>query len=164
MSQDAESAWTIDEITDRGERVVHLRMDEGFYDHLSIYHFASQYCTGRTVLDAGSGTGYGAAYLADQGAERVYGIDISPKSIAFSQTHFQRPNLEFHVMNLAHISGFPHHSFDVITSSNALEHISNISAFLRSAWELLNPQGIMSSMRSHSTKCLRRALLLRYSF
>jgi 2-polyprenyl-3-methyl-5-hydroxy-6-metoxy-1,4-benzoquinol methylase len=143
MTQDAEAAWTLDEITDKGERVVHLQMDEGFYDHLSIYHFASQYCKGRTVLDAGSGTGYGSAYLADQGAAHVYGIDISPKAIAFSQTHFRRPNLQFDIVNLEHISGFPCHSFDVITSSNALEHLSNISAFLRTAWELLNPQGMM---------------------
>jgi 2-polyprenyl-3-methyl-5-hydroxy-6-metoxy-1,4-benzoquinol methylase len=143
MTQDAEAAWTLDDITDKGERVVHLRMDEGFYDHLSIYHFASQYCKGRMVLDAGSGTGYGAAYLADQGAERVYGIDISPKAVEFSQTHFQRPNLQFDVMSLEHISGFPHQSFDVITSSNTLEHLSNVSAFLRIAWELLTPQGMM---------------------
>jgi ubiquinone/menaquinone biosynthesis C-methylase UbiE len=143
MSFETETAEVLDEITNNGERVVHLHQHEGFYAHLSIYYFASQYCKGRTVLDAGCGTGYGAAYLADQGAERVYGIDISPKAIAFSQAHFQRPNLQFHVMNLAQISGFPDHSFDVITSSNALEHVSNISAFLRTAWELLNHQGMM---------------------
>jgi 2-polyprenyl-3-methyl-5-hydroxy-6-metoxy-1,4-benzoquinol methylase len=143
MTQDAEAAWTLDDITDRGERVVHLRTDEGFYDHLSVYHFASQYCKDRTVLDAGSGTGYGAAYLADHGAERVFGIDISPKAIEFSQAHFQRPNLQFDTMSLEHINGFPYRSFDVITSSNTLEHLTNVSAFLRTAWELLNPQGMM---------------------
>lgn len=143
MSHDAEAAATIDEITDGGERVVHLRTDESFYDHLSIYQFASQFCKGRTVLDAGCGTGYGAAYLAEHGAEHVHGIDISPKAVAFSQTHFQRPNLQFHTIDLANISIFPRHSFDVITAFNALEHIADISAFLRSACGLLNPAGTM---------------------
>jgi hypothetical protein len=50
----------IDEIMNKGERVTHLYPNDCYYGHLSIYYFALQFCQGGTVLDAGSGAGYGS--------------------------------------------------------------------------------------------------------
>ena len=44
-----------------GERVSPLVNDSCYQAHLSIYEFARPWCQQRVVLDAGSGTGYGAA-------------------------------------------------------------------------------------------------------
>lgn len=112
---------SIDEISFGGERVTHLVPNDVYFAHLSIYHFALQFCRGKTILDAGSGAGYGA--------------------VKFSCYHFPRPNLTYKTMSIEQISGFPRHSFDVIFTSNALEHVPNVYSFFRSSWELLKPDG-----------------------
>ncbi len=132
-------AW----LTDDCERVSHLQRDHLYFAHLSIYWFALRFCTGKTVLDAGSGTGYGSAYLADNGAREVHGIDISEKAIDYSKVTFRLPNLSYQTMDLEQISGFPNHHFDVIFSSNVFEHIPDISLLMRRAWELLKSDGVM---------------------
>lgn len=134
---------SMQEISDNGERVSHLNRDCVYYAHLSIYDFAIPFCKEAFVLDAGSGAGYGAAYLADAGARHVWGIDASAKAIAFSRYHFQRPNLIFQEMKLEHIQGFFPKDFDFIYSSNTLEHVSDVMGFLRQAWSLLKPTGTM---------------------
>jgi 2-polyprenyl-3-methyl-5-hydroxy-6-metoxy-1,4-benzoquinol methylase len=131
------------DISDSGERVTHLYPNDCYYAHLSIYRFASKYSQDKLVLDAGSGAGYGTAYFADEGARFVWGIDVSSKAVAFSLYHFQRPNLRFQVMDLQEISGFPNHYFDLIFSSNTLEHVPDVSLFLQRGWELLKPEGVM---------------------
>lgn len=133
----------VEEITDGGERVTHLYPNDCYFAHLSIYHFASRFCQDGVVLDAGSGAGYGSAYLATHGAQFVQGIDISEKAVRFSQEHFQYPNLVYQTMSLENISGFPQRSCDLIFSSNTLEHIADVSAFFRAAWRLLKPEGVL---------------------
>ncbi len=133
----------IEAISAGGERVTHLYPNDCYYAHLSIYCLASQFCQGGLVLDAGSGAGYGSAYLADHGARYVWGIDVSESSVAFSRHHFQRPNLQFQAMDLAEISGFPYRHFDVIFSSNVLEHVPDVPAFFRVASELLKTDGAL---------------------
>lgn len=140
---DAQSGpmWDAQDISDSGERVSHLQKDAFFYAHLSVYELATRYCKDATVLDAGSGSGYGSAHLADNGARQVYGIDISEKSVAFSRYHFPRSNLEFRQMSLDDRLDFPDNYFDVIFSSNTLEHVANVSGFLREACRVLKPTG-----------------------
>jgi SAM-dependent methyltransferase len=135
--------WDYAEISAEGERVVHLWPNDCYQAHLSIYHFALALCQNGLVLDAGSGSGYGSAYLADHGARYVYGIDIGAQAVAFSRDQFPRPNLQYHVMDLGKISGFPSRYFDLVFSSNALEHIEDVPAFFRAAWRLLKPTGAL---------------------
>jgi SAM-dependent methyltransferase len=129
------------DVVDGGERVIHLWPNDCYLAHLSIYHFAAPFCQNGTVLDAGSGTGYGSAYLAEHGARFVCGIDIGEKAVAFSRHYFQRPNLTYRVMDLEKIAGFPDRTFDLIFSSNALEHVRYVPAFFHAAWRLLKPTG-----------------------
>jgi len=135
--------WNLVEVTDGGERVTHLYPNDCFYAHLSIYQFAAQYSQGKLVLDAGSGAGYGSAYLADHGATFVWGIDVSGRPVAFSQQEFSRYNLSYRRMDLETIAGFPPATFDVIFTSNTLEHVPNVEAFFRGAWRLLKPDGVL---------------------
>ena len=53
-----------------GERVSPLLNDSCYQAHLSIYGFARPGCQGGIVLNAGSGTGYGSADLADHDLRR----------------------------------------------------------------------------------------------
>lgn len=134
----------IQEVTHDGERVTHLRPDRDYIAHLSIYHFARRYCGGKRVLDAGSGAGYGSEYLARNGAARVQGIELSDVAIEFSKRYFgDRRNLSYRQMDVCKIQGFPEKSFDVIFSSNVLEHVPDVFAFLDSTVELLRDDGLL---------------------
>lgn len=134
-------AQGIGDITDGGERVTHLHPNDCYFAHLALYAFARPYCQEADVLDAGSGAGYGAAYLARNGARSVLGLDVSLRAVAFSRRHFQAPNLHFEVMDLETITGLAPHSFDLIFASNVLEHLADVTIFLRTAHQLLRPQG-----------------------
>lgn len=125
------------------ERVTHLYKNDLYYAHLSIYAFAQQFAQAANVLDAGSGGGYGTAYLAEHGARMVCGIEVSPEVVSFSRQHFQRPNLEYRLMDLQAIAGFDDRIFDLLFSSNVIEHVPNVMRFFHGAWRVLSQEGVM---------------------
>ncbi len=130
------------DVTDAGERVTPDQKHWGYYAHLSIYNFALPYVQNKRVLDAGSGTGYGAHYLIQNGATEVVGIDLSEKAVAFSKRRFQAEGLSYHTMSLEQLTFSSATKFDVIFTSNVLEHIAEPDEFLRRAIDLLTPDGI----------------------
>ncbi len=130
-------------ISDAGERVVYLYPNDCYFAHLSIYHFASDFCLDKVILDAGCGTGYGAHNLIEHGAASVLAIDSSSKAISFCRKHFENPNLTFQQMDISRIEGLQEQQYDVIFSSNALEHVSGIARFFYSANRLLKPNGVL---------------------
>lgn len=121
----------------------HLYPNDCYYGHLSIYLFASQFIAGRRVIDAGSGLGYGSAYLAENGADFVLGLEFDNESVKFSRKNFKRPNLVYKRMDLQEIKGIEAHHFDTIFSSNVLHLIPDVNAFLGKAWGLLKPEGTL---------------------
>ena len=136
-------AWTVEQIIDDGERVTHLFPNDCFVAHRSIYHFVVPLIGGATVLDAGCGAGYGAAYLAERGARAVAGVDASRKAIEFSRQHFSRPNLRYELMDVERLQDFEPGTWDVVLCSNVLEHVPDVGCFLRGVWTLLNPRGVL---------------------
>lgn len=137
--------WADVDVGGGGERVDPRVRNDLFYAHLSLYGFARPFAIEGRVLDAGSGSGYGAAWLAEQGARSVLGLDVDPHAVAFSRAHFSRPglDLDFRVMDVERITGLPRDSFDLVFSSNTLEHLADPWAFLRSANELLADDGVL---------------------
>lgn len=107
-------------ISNGGERATHLYPNDCYYAHLSLHRFAAQLAAGKRVLDAGSGTGYGANYLASHGARQAVGLDISADSVAFSQRHFRRPNLRFRCQAILTLPGVAPGSIELIICSSAL--------------------------------------------
>ena len=95
------------------------------------------------MFDAGCGSGYGSAYLADHGARSVEAFDISSVAIEFDQKHFIRENLHYQVMSLEEINAFPDRSFDLIYSSNVLEHVPQVVKFFAHSSRILKPDGEM---------------------
>ena len=63
--------------------------------------------------------------------------------MAFSQYHFKRPNLSYQVVNLENITAFKPKTFDLIYSSNVLEHVPDVLKFILTAAEILKPDGVM---------------------
>lgn len=135
---------TIKELHEYGERVSHLYKNNCYFAHLSLYYLATQFIKGNKILDAGSGCGYGTAYLADINRDyEVIGLEISEKAVEFSKKTFVRSNLTYKQMDLEHITGFTEDYFDFIYCSNVMEHIENTQDFLSCLCEILKPDGLL---------------------
>lgn len=130
-------------VTDNGERVVPEDNNFCFHAHLSIYNFAKPYAHGKRVLDAGCGTGYGSFHLLSQGkAKSVHGIDLSEKAVGFCRSRYVAPGLRYDAMDLQQVRLDGRSKFDLIFSSNVLEHVADADAFLATAIRLLSPDGV----------------------
>jgi 2-polyprenyl-3-methyl-5-hydroxy-6-metoxy-1,4-benzoquinol methylase len=96
--------------------------------HLAAYLYAATLGSGKVVLDAGCGEGFGTQMLADVAA-RVVGLDYSDEAIEFCRRTWQKPNLSFLRADLSEpdpISG----TFDLVLNFQVLEHIRDEIPFL----------------------------------
>lgn len=117
----------------------------GFGIHIQRYEFAADYCRQRTVLDAGCGVGYGAAYLAYVAAREVVGVDLSAEALDEARVLYSLPNLRFvqgNVELLGQLSELDD-EYDCIVSLENIEHIDDPRAFLKCASDLLSPSGVL---------------------
>ncbi|MBE0425215.1 MAG: class I SAM-dependent methyltransferase [Nitrospirae bacterium] len=130
-----------DALSYTGERVVPAYKNDCFYAHLSIYNFAKDFVLNKAVLDAGCGSGYGTHYLATHGAKTVCGIDIGEDAVKFATENYQQPNLKFIQMDCENIN-LDKQSFDVVFSSNMIEHLENYHAFLKGVKDVLKDDGV----------------------
>ena len=111
-----------------------------FVAHESLYRLASPYAAGARVLDAGCGTGYGAALFAEAGAKSVLAVDLDPFSVRFARRRFPHPAVSFRRGDCERLS-LPLRSFELVFSSNVLEHLEHPEAFLEAAFGALAPGG-----------------------
>jgi len=110
--------------------------------HLARYLFATDFAQGRRVLDAGTGSGYGARLLKTAGAASVYGIDIDPAAVELARQRFSGEGLTFEeddCQQPAKVSG----PFDLICNFENLEHLEHPERFLAAATRLLSPDGVL---------------------
>lgn len=110
-----------------GERVHPLFVTNNFINHLRTYQYVSQFTKDAEVLDVGCGTGYGSSFLG-RNAARVVGIDLSKAAI--NEAFRLHPEGEFIQMD-AEVLHFPDQSFDVIISTENLEHLPHQEKHLR---------------------------------
>jgi ubiquinone/menaquinone biosynthesis C-methylase UbiE len=123
-----------------GERVIPGEVDPDLWnEHTARYAFAERMARGRRVLDAGCGSGYGAAELARQ-ARDVLAIDLSQDAIDYACEHYSAANLRFERASCLEIP-VPDGSFDLVVAFEIIEHLEDWRAFLREARRVLSPQG-----------------------
>jgi 2-polyprenyl-3-methyl-5-hydroxy-6-metoxy-1,4-benzoquinol methylase len=110
-------------------------------EHLARYLWAAELAPGRTVLDAGCGTGYGTEILAKSSAERVVAIDLS--DVAVSETARR-------VGNLADVSQadvcqlpFANETFELVVCFEVIEHIQDASRAVEELARVLRPDGVV---------------------
>ena len=127
-------------LTPHGESVWPGVRNDLFVVHASIYSFFSRFIAGKRVLDAACGTGYGSATMAVAGAVGVVGVDLDPGSLRYARRHFSGSNLQFRLADCERLE-FPPGSFDLIVSSNTLEHLHHPELFLVGAQRLLSAGG-----------------------
>jgi SAM-dependent methyltransferase len=98
---------------------------------------------GMRALDFGCGTGYGAALLANAGAT-VDGVDQSPAAIGYATENFGGPLVRFFVADLVKPlpAVFAPRSYDLVASSEVLEHVVDPFAYVRAMADALNDDGV----------------------
>jgi SAM-dependent methyltransferase len=113
--------------------------------HEGVYAWACEQLVtpGASFLDLGCGTGYGASRVVASGA--VYdGIDSSPTAIDYARSHFSRPGVRFFVADLlvGAPAGIASRSYDIVFSSEVLEHVVDPFAFVEVMAGLARDDGV----------------------
>lgn len=97
---------------------------------------------GKRVLEIGGGTGEQAEYLANVASEVI--------SLEIAESNYRESANRRIVIYDGHHVPFPGDSFDVVYSSNVLEHIAHRDAFQKEIMRVLKPGGYaIHSMPTH---------------
>ena len=110
-------------------------------EHVHRYLVASEFVSGKRVLDIASGEGYGSAFLA-QKAQKVTGVDISSEAIQFSRKRYQLKNLDFKVGSCTDIP-LQDASVDIVVSFETIEHLDQHDLMMQEIKRVLHPDGLL---------------------
>jgi 2-polyprenyl-3-methyl-5-hydroxy-6-metoxy-1,4-benzoquinol methylase len=128
------------------ERLDPLRLHAGhglLREHLARYRMAAEILRGR-VLDAGCGTGYGAALLtAAHGIEPVVGLDRDARAVAHARRIYGGSGIEFREADLLAGPAPEEGRFDGIACFEVLEHTRDPERLIRTLDALLAPHGVL---------------------
>jgi GT2 family glycosyltransferase/ubiquinone/menaquinone biosynthesis C-methylase UbiE len=124
-----------------GKRYVPAPGGQTKYENLHRYVFLLELAAGKSILDIGSGEGYGAALLAKT-ASSVIGIDIDSATVAHANRTYQNPNLSFLVGSYDRIP-LQDGSVDVVTSFETIEHQDEHHEMLTEIKRVLKPGGVL---------------------
>jgi ubiquinone/menaquinone biosynthesis C-methylase UbiE len=124
-----------------GERVIPGLVDPDLLnEHLARYRFAATFTDGATVLDAGCGSGYGAAEFVT--AASVVGVDISAEAVSHARGNYSRDGVHF-IQASCDALPFADGSFDVLVAFEVIEHLESWQEMLREARRVLRATGML---------------------
>jgi 2-polyprenyl-3-methyl-5-hydroxy-6-metoxy-1,4-benzoquinol methylase len=130
-------------LADTGERMIPAAPGEisfTYARHAFAYGYAAAWVDGKSVLDVGCGTGYGARLLADR-ARAVTALDQSEEAIAYCRTHYAAPNIDFRIARAEDLN-FPAR-FDAGVCFQVIEHLPDPAGFLTRLRLAIAPGGLI---------------------
>jgi O-antigen biosynthesis protein len=110
-------------------------------EHVARYRWAATIATGRRVLDAGCGTAYGTAMLADAGAREVVGVDIAEGVLASVRPDMPE-SVRLESGDLRELA-YEGASFDLIVCFEVIEHFEDPFPVLDELTRVLAPDGVL---------------------
>lgn len=122
-----------------GERTVPGIAEENYWfrRHEIVYARLLARCAGKTVLEAGSGEGYGANMIADVATE-VIGLDYDASAVEHVRVRY--PRVQMRHGNLAALP-LAAESVDVVVNFQVIEHLWDQGQFIRECLRVLRPGG-----------------------
>jgi O-antigen biosynthesis protein len=127
-----------------GERCVPWAPDTAMlYEHFHRYLWAGLLLAGRTVLDLGSGEGFGAAILAESAAS-VIGVDVDAAAVQHATANYSRANLAFAHASATDLTRFGEGSFTGITAFEMIEHVRDHERVIAEVAHVLSDEGILA--------------------
>jgi ubiquinone/menaquinone biosynthesis C-methylase UbiE len=109
---------------------------------------------GLDVLDAGTGTGRHALRLAARGA-RVTAIDFSDRMLAKARSKDGADSVRFENHDVTQRLPYADASFDRVLSALVLEHVADVTGFLRELGRVTRPDGRIVVTAMHPAMFLR---------
>lgn len=110
-------------------------------EHMARYWWASAFCRGRRVLDAGCGAGYGAELLMRAGAAGVVAVDLADAVIEVARNEASAGV----VYEVGDLRSLPHAdgSFDLVVCFEVIEHVEEQELVLDQLARVLRPDGLL---------------------
>jgi SAM-dependent methyltransferase len=106
------------------------------------YLLAASLAAGRDVLDAGCGSGWGTALLAEAGATSVVGLDVDEQALEGARRRTAEAGVELQSGDLAALP-FDDASFDLVVCFETIEHLARPDAALEELRRVLRPDGVL---------------------
>lgn len=99
---------------------------------------------GKVILDLGCGHGRLCLDMAEDGAQKVVGLDIDQPKIEFARRNISLRHPEWQpVVSFVRgeIDAMPDNTFDLVVSKDTFEHVHDLPGLLRGIRRCLNPGG-----------------------
>ena len=112
------------------------------YEHYHRYLWARQLVDAKTVIDLGSGEGFGSALLATR-ASQVIGIDIDRTAVEHATLNYPSPNLSFRVGSALDLRFLRPASYDVVVAFELIEHLDEQERALAEIKRVLKESGFL---------------------
>lgn len=124
-----------------GERTVPGLAEENYWfrRHEVVYQRFTDRCSGRDVLEAGCGEGYGADLLAGV-ARSVVGLDYDESAVAHVRARY--PRVDVRHANLAELP-LDDGAVDVVVNFQVIEHLWDQAQFVAECARVLRPSGVL---------------------
>jgi 2-polyprenyl-3-methyl-5-hydroxy-6-metoxy-1,4-benzoquinol methylase len=113
-----------------------------------------RYCNLGTILDVGTASGFFLEVARDMGFE-PYGVELSKYSASLAKQKFGDQRIYNGVLEDA---PFPKGSFDCVTMSDLLEHVTDPVKTLTTAAQFLKPDGILMIMTPNTKSFSRKTM------
>ena len=124
-----------------GERTVPGLAEENYWfrRHEVVYQRLASRCSGRDVLEAGCGEGYGADLISGV-ANRVIGLDYDESAVAHVRARY--PRVDMRHGNLAELP-LDDDEVDVVVNFQVIEHLWDQTQFVGECARVLRPSGVL---------------------
>ena len=110
--------------------------------HFKIKNSKTNFLNGLNILDIGCGGGLISEPMARLGGS-VTGIDASEKNIKIAKMHAEENKLKINYLNNSPEQLNNKEKFDIILNLEIVEHVDNVSLYIKSCHNLLNKGGLM---------------------
>ncbi|MEG2813847.1 MAG: class I SAM-dependent methyltransferase [Oscillospiraceae bacterium] len=103
---------------------------------------------GKAILDLSCGYGVNCMLFSEMGAEKIMGIDVSPKMIEIANQENSAKNIKYQFLNMTEIDTI-NERFDIVFCSLAFNYIADFTAMLKKIHTVLEYNGTLIFSQEH---------------
>lgn len=113
------------------------------YLHRKVVALAEPLDDRTRALDLGCGNGYLLARLAERGAGVLVGLDVAEDGVALARKRVPRARIERFLADETVLERLGEAPFDVVFSTEVVEHVFDPHAWARACFAALRPGGVL---------------------
>ncbi|MCH2224301.1 MAG: methyltransferase domain-containing protein [Crocinitomicaceae bacterium] len=138
------------------ERISHNdTSDNSIYQRSLFAYLESAKIIHGTVLEIGTGCGYGIEHLAEK-SKKFITLDKAKPDVLSNEILISSDKISFIQMKVPPLKGVPDNYFDFVVSFQVIEHIKNDEEFLNEIYRVLKPKGKLILTTPNKKKSLTR--------